>query len=165
MGAGRLVRVKALVLLLGIPIVEIVVAVWVAGLIGVGWMLLLLLGLTLLGLFLLPKVGLGGLRRLQVVTQQGERPGPELVNSGLLMVAALLLIIPGFVTAAVGLAAARPPGAPRSRPLVGPALHRRGAGDPRRDGPERRRRDRHLVVRGDAVDSPRARPPVSLPPR
>ena len=109
MGAGRVVGVKALVLLIGIPVVEIVVAVWVAGLIGVGWMLLLLVGLTLLGLFLLPKVGLGGLRRLQVVAQRGERPGPELVNSGLLMVAALLLIIPGFVTAAVGLLLLIPP--------------------------------------------------------
>ena len=50
-------------------------------------MLLLLLGLTLLGLFLLPRVGLSGIRRVQLATERGERPGPELVNGGLLMVA------------------------------------------------------------------------------
>ena len=98
-----------LVLLLGIPIVEIVVAAWVAGQIGVGWMLLALLGLTLLGLFLLPRVGLHGIRRVQQATERGERPGRELVDGGLLMVAALLLILPGFVTGLVGLLLLVPP--------------------------------------------------------
>lgn len=98
-----------LVLLLGIPIVEIVVAAWVAGQIGVGWMLLALLALTLLGLFLLPRVGVHGIRRVQQATERGERPGAELVNGGLLMVAALLLILPGFVTGVLGLLLLVPP--------------------------------------------------------
>jgi UPF0716 protein FxsA len=101
--------VTVLLVLLASLLVEIAVAVWVAQLIGFWWMALALVGLSLLGLFLLPKVGMQGIRRVQEAAAKGEQPGRQLVDGGLLMVAALLLLIPGFVTGAMGLVLLVPP--------------------------------------------------------
>ncbi len=98
-----------LVALLAALLAEIVVAVWVAQAIGFGWMALALVGLTALGVYLLPRVGSQGIRRVRQAVANGEQPGRELVNGGLLMVAAVLLIIPGFVTGAMGLVLLVPP--------------------------------------------------------
>jgi UPF0716 protein FxsA len=109
MAAGRVVVMTLLVLLIGLPILEIVVAAWVASVIGFWWMVLALVGLSALGLFLLPKVGLSSIRRVQVALRNGERPAPPLVNGGLMMVAALMLLLPGFVTGVCGLLLLIPP--------------------------------------------------------
>jgi UPF0716 protein FxsA len=101
--------VAVLVALLASLLVELVVAVWVAQAFGFGWMVLALVGLTALGLFLLPRVGLQGIRRVQQAVAAGEQPGRSMVDGGLLLVAAVLLIIPGFVTGVMGLALLVPP--------------------------------------------------------
>jgi len=92
-----------LVALLAALLVEIVVAVWVAQLIGFWWMAFALVGLSVLGFVLLPRVGLQALRRVQDSVARGEKPGRELVDGGMKLVAATLLLIPGFVTGAIGL--------------------------------------------------------------
>jgi UPF0716 protein FxsA len=52
---------------------------------------------------------MSSIRRVQQALAVGEKPGPELVNGGLLLVAAVLLIIPGFVSGAIGLLLLVPP--------------------------------------------------------
>ena len=98
-----------LVALLAALLVEIVVAVWVAQLVGFWWMALALVGLSALGFFLVPRVGLQAMRRVQESVAKGEQPGRELVDGGMKLVAAILLLIPGFVTGAMGLLLLIPP--------------------------------------------------------
>ncbi len=95
--------------LIGIPILEIVVAVWVASWAGLGWMLLALVGLSALGIVLLPKIGLGSFAKVRDEIASGRDPSAQIVNRTLLLLAAVLLILPGFVTGAVGLLLLVPP--------------------------------------------------------
>ncbi len=99
----------ALILLLAVPIIEIIVAVWVADLVGFGWMALALVGLSLLGLLLLPRVGMSSYRRVRESVARGEQPGAQIVGGLLLLLAAVLLLVPGFVTGAIGLLLLVPP--------------------------------------------------------
>jgi len=97
------------VIVLGLPILEIAVAALVASWIGFGWMLLLLVGLSVLGILLLPRIGIGSFARVRQSIDRGEDPSGEIVSRMLLLLAALLLILPGFVTGAIGLVLLLPP--------------------------------------------------------
>lgn len=92
-----------LVLFLIAPLVEIASFIIVGRAIGV----LPTLGLIVLsgvaGVTLLRFQGAGILRRLQNEAQKGVDPGRELVHAALLVVAAFLLIVPGFVGDIIGI--------------------------------------------------------------
>src|SRR4051794_39170885 len=90
------------------------VAAWV----GVGWTLLLLLGLSLLGLVLLRREGARAWRAFSAAVAEGRPPGPEALNGMLVLLGALLMIVPGFVTDVVALACLLP----FSRRLLGRVL-------------------------------------------
>lgn len=95
-------RVPLAILLL-MPFAEIATFVLVGKVIGV----LATLGLTLLavfaGLALLRIQGAGVLQRLQKESRSGDDPGREIVHGAMIVVAAMLLIIPGFLTDVVGI--------------------------------------------------------------
>lgn len=95
-------RVPLAILLL-MPFAEIATFVLVGKAIGV----LATLGLTLLavfaGLALLRIQGAGVLQRLQKDSQTNQNPGREIVHGAMIVVAAILLIIPGFLTDVVGI--------------------------------------------------------------
>src|SRR5262245_28956540 len=97
------------VLVLGLPILEIAVAALVASWIGFGWMLLLLIGLSALGVLLLPRIGISAFGRVRQSIDRGQDPSSEIVSRMLLLLAAVLLILPGFVTGAIGLVLLLPP--------------------------------------------------------
>jgi len=101
--------VLTFLVLIGIPILEIVVAVWVASWAGLGWMLLALVGLSALGIVLLPKIGLGSFAKVRDEIASGRDPSAQIVNRTLLLLAAVLLILPGFVTGVAGLLLLVPP--------------------------------------------------------
>ncbi len=92
-----------LVLFLIAPLLEIASLILVGQAIGVLSTLALVVSSAVLGLFLLKQQGGGILRRLQEETQRGIDPGRELVHGALLVVAAFLLIVPGFVGDVIGL--------------------------------------------------------------
>ena len=92
-----------------VPIVEISVFVWVAAMIGVLPALAALLGLSLLGVWLVKREGVGVLRRMQSTVNRGEVPTAEMVDGALLAGAGLLCVVPGFVTGVVGLLLVVPP--------------------------------------------------------
>jgi UPF0716 protein FxsA len=98
-----------LVLLIAVPIIEIAVAIWVAG--AIGWWntigLLVLLSLT--GLWVVKRQGLGILTTLQEGAERREVPTARLIDRFLKLVGGVLLVIPGFVTAALGLLLFLPP--------------------------------------------------------
>jgi len=97
------------VLFVVVPIVELYVLVLVAG--AIGWLpaLALLLVVSFLGLWLVKREGIGVLRRTQGTLARGEVPANEMVDGGLLVVAGLLCVVPGYVTAAMGLLLLLPP--------------------------------------------------------
>jgi UPF0716 protein FxsA len=101
--------VVTLVLLIGIPILEIYVAVQVAHLIGGGLTLVLLVLLSFLGWQLLRRQGARTWREVRLAVNEGRSPGREASNGALILVGAALLTLPGFVTAAVGLLFLFPP--------------------------------------------------------
>lgn len=102
--AGSLGCVFVVVMLCVIvPVIELVVFVRVAEWIG-GWQaLLLLLAISLVGVGLLKVQGVAVYRRGRAELAARWVPGRALVDGLLLFVAALALLVPGFVTALVGL--------------------------------------------------------------
>jgi UPF0716 protein FxsA len=99
-------------------VVEVAAAVAVAAWIGVGWTLLLLLGLSLLGLVLLRREGARAWRSFSAAVAEGRPPGREAMNGMLVLVGALLIIVPGFVTDVLALLCLLP----FSRKVIGRVL-------------------------------------------
>lgn len=111
----------ALALLIIVPVVEIVVFVKVADAIG-GWEAVgLLAAISVLGLWLVRNEGFVVLGRVRRELDAGRMPGGELVEGLLLLLAGLLLLVPGFVTDFVGLVLLFPP----TRALVRNRVQRR----------------------------------------
>jgi UPF0716 protein FxsA len=105
--------------LIALPLMEIAAFVLVGQAIGVAGTLALVLTAALVGAALVKSRGLALLGRFRDMAERGEWPGPELFDDMLVMLAGLLLILPGFVSDAVALAL-----------LFGPlrrAIHRWGA--------------------------------------
>jgi UPF0716 protein FxsA len=131
-----------IVLLFAIPIVEIAVMVQVAQWIGTGQMFALLISISVVGVWIVKRQGIGLLRRIRAELDAGRIPGAHLVDGGLVLFAGMLLVIPGFVTDTIGLVLLLPP----VRALMRRGLGRRFRLQVAGSGPRTRRR------RGDAID-------------
>ncbi len=92
----------ALVLLFW-PVAEITLFAVTAGKIGIFYSVGLLLLAMLVGGAILRFAGTAGLLRMQTSVARGESPGKELVGSALIFVSAMLFIVPGLISDAVGL--------------------------------------------------------------
>lgn len=115
-----------LVLLLLLPIVELFVFVQIAGSFGFLNALFGAVAATFVGIWLVKQQGLGVLRRANEKVARGDAPTDELVNGTLLLVAGILLLLPGFLTGAVGLLLLLPP----VRALLRGSMRRRFASGP-----------------------------------
>jgi UPF0716 protein FxsA len=98
-----------LLLLLALPFVELAVLVKVAGSIGVLDTIGLLVVVSLVGVWLAKRAGLGVVTRIRRTQADGEVPSRELIDGGLILLAAFLLVLPGFVSDAVGILLLLPP--------------------------------------------------------
>ncbi|MDN2578821.1 FxsA family protein [Aquibium sp. ELW1220] len=85
-----------------VPLLEIAAFVLVGSRIGVLATLGMVLFTAVVGSVLLRVQGFGLLRRIQAETDAGRVPGRELVHGGMILLAGFLLLLPGFVTDAVG---------------------------------------------------------------
>lgn len=97
--------------LMALPFLEVGLMIWVGGQIGVPWTLAALASLMVLGVAVLRRTG----RALREVVQEadeamrnGEQPRKGLLDPLMLMAGGILLVIPGFLTAVVGLLLATP---------------------------------------------------------
>ncbi len=88
---------------LALPLAEIATFVMVGREVGIWTTLLLVLLSGVVGAVLLRIQGLGVLRRIGETTGRGVDPGRELVHGVMIVLAAFLLIIPGFLTDILGL--------------------------------------------------------------
>src|SRR5690242_13002928 len=100
------VVVVAALALLAAEIAVFVLAVKVLGLV---WALLLGIATCVLGGWLLKREGVRGWRRFRAAVAEGRPPGREATDGLLGLLAALLLVIPGFITDLVGAVLLAPP--------------------------------------------------------
>ncbi|MFI5938439.1 FxsA family protein [Actinoplanes sp. NPDC051494] len=145
--------------LLVLAVVEITAFVAVVHAIGALWSLLLLGAGSIAGLALLRREGIKGWRAFRAATESGRPPGPQVSNSLIGLLGALLLAVPGFVSAVAGLLLIVPPGRLLARRGVERATERRVSSTVAGDlfGP------RHVRVRQSApVDDP-APDPAAAP--
>ena len=91
-----------LLALIALPLLE--VAAFVAVGLAVGWLLaiVLLAGTSLLGVFVLRAESRAALASVSLAASQGRSPGPAAVDAALGLLGAVLLVVPGFVTGALG---------------------------------------------------------------
>jgi UPF0716 protein FxsA len=97
------------VIFIGVPFAEIYVLLQVGHVIGIVDTLALLVIVSMVGAWLAKREGLGVIRRLQQAVNAGRVPGAELVDGFLILMAAALMITPGFLTDIVGILLLLPP--------------------------------------------------------
>lgn len=89
--------------MLAMPFIEIAGFVIVGSKIGVFATLGLVILSAMLGFFLLRVQGIGLLQRIRTETAAGRVPDREMVHGAMLVLAAILLIVPGFVSSTIGI--------------------------------------------------------------
>jgi UPF0716 protein FxsA len=98
-----------LVLLLVVPIAELAVLIQVGSAIGLGWTILLLIAVSVLGSWLVKREGLGLWVRANRELAAGRMPTKELLDGLLVLFAGALLLTPGFLSDVVGILLLLPP--------------------------------------------------------
>lgn len=111
-------------MLIVVPLVELAVLVQVASAIGVWNAIGLLLLISLGGAWIVKHQGMTVWRRAQLQITAGRVPTKEMADGVLLLLAGVLLLVPGFVTSAVGILLLLPP----VRALVRGGLVKRWSG-------------------------------------
>ncbi len=91
-------------LFLALPMIEIALFVMVGSRIGVFATLGLVFLSAFAGITLMQRQGMGAAARIRAQMDQGKTPARELVHAMMIMVAGILLLIPGFLTDAIGIA-------------------------------------------------------------
>jgi UPF0716 protein FxsA len=145
-------------------VVEIAAFLLVGKTIGFGATVLLVLAASLLGMFLMRREGVRAWRRFRAAAQAGRPPGEHVTDGLVGLAAALLLALPGLVTAAVGLLLTVPPVRRFTRARVQDAAERRVSSAVAGDlfGP-RRVRVRRGAPRTADGDTSAAAPPEPPP--
>jgi UPF0716 protein FxsA len=113
-----------ILLLIVVPLAELYVIVQVGQAIGVLWTVGLLLLSSLVGAALLRSQGRSVWRRFRVALASGRPPARETVDGALVIVGGALMLVPGFVTDAIGALLLLPP----SRTTVRRGIMRRAGG-------------------------------------
>ncbi len=91
-------------LAVALPFLEIAGFVWIGGKLGVALTLLWVLAAMVGGLLLLRRTGLQAVGKLRQAMAEGKEPGSTMLDAACFAAAAMLLIIPGFVSDALALA-------------------------------------------------------------
>lgn len=85
------------------PVAEVIVVIKVAEAIGVLWTIVLLIASWPLGSWALRSQGRAVWRRMAAAISARRAPGKEVLDGVLVLLGGLLLMIPGFITDALGL--------------------------------------------------------------
>lgn len=114
-----------LVLLVGGAALEVWAVIRVADLIGWLPVLALLVAGTFVGGRVLRRRAVRAWQRVAEASRTGERVGRSVLDAGLVVVAGVLLLLPGLVSSAAGLLLLLPPVRAVLRPLLGALVVRR----------------------------------------
>ncbi|WP_407331966.1 FxsA family protein [Enterovibrio sp. 27052020O] len=93
-----------LLMFITVPIIEIALFIQVGGVLGLWPTVALILLTAIVGASLVRSQGLQTLITVQQRLQQGELPAQQIVEGVMLAVAGVLLLTPGFMTDAMGMA-------------------------------------------------------------
>lgn len=97
------------IIFLGLPLIEIAGFVLIGNAIGLWPTLALVILTSLIGAVLLRRQGVSVLQEANRESQEGKLPGRSLVSGAMVVVAGVLLILPGFFTDIIGLLLFIPP--------------------------------------------------------
>lgn len=100
---------RALILLLLIPLADAFLLIWVATWLGAVETVALVVLTALLGMVFVRAEGRRTIRKIQRAVANGEQPGDELIDGGLLIAAGAFLLTPGLVTDVIGFLLVVPP--------------------------------------------------------
>jgi len=98
-----------LLLLIGVPLLELYVIVQVGQAIGALWTIALLVLSSLIGTALLRSQGRSVWRRFRTALADGRPPARETIDGALVIMGGALMIAPGFITDAFGALLLLPP--------------------------------------------------------
>jgi UPF0716 protein FxsA len=98
-----------IVLLIGVPLLELYFLIQVGFAIGVLPTIGLAIVTAVAGTVLVRQQGFSVLQRLQAALQRGELPAHDLLDGALLLIAGIFLLLPGFLTDASGFFLLLPP--------------------------------------------------------
>lgn len=101
-----------------VPLLELLVIIQVGQWIGGVPTVLLLLGVSLVGAYLVKREGLRAWRRFRQALAEGRVPTREVFDGALLLLGGALLLTPGFLTDAFGLLMLLPMGRSAARRLL-----------------------------------------------
>lgn len=104
-----------------VPLIEIFVLIEVGQVIGTVPTVALLVGMSLLGAWMVRREGVRAWSRFRRTLSSGRLPTAEVVDGALVLLGGALMLTPGFVTDVLGLLLVLPP----SRALVNRAVRRR----------------------------------------
>jgi UPF0716 protein FxsA len=95
--------------LIGVPVLEVFAFIEVG--IAIGWLLaiVLLLGISLLGVPILRIQGRSAIERVSLAVSERRPPGRAAIDGALGFLGGMLLVVPGFVTDALGALLLFPP--------------------------------------------------------
>lgn len=136
------------VLFLLVPLIELFVLIEVGEVIGAGWTILLVLATAIIGAFMVKLQGLQTLHKAQAAIQQGQPPALEMLEGAAILISGFMLLIPGFVTDALGFALLIPP---LRRALLKPVIANSNVVFHSRFR-QRQRRSSEDVIEGEVVD-------------
>lgn len=135
--------------LMALPFLEVWLMIAVGGWIGVPWTLAALVSLMVLGVAVLRRAGTRAFRDADQAMRSGEQPRGGLLDPLMLMAGGILLVIPGFITAVLGLLMVLPFTRPVLRWAFASWARRRVRG-------MQERMNEEFVVRGSTAPGPGA---------
>ncbi|GAB5374017.1 MAG: membrane protein FxsA [Acuticoccus sp.] len=99
-----MIRLILFIFLIGIPIAEIAVFIWVGSIIGAIPTILIIILTAIIGAGLLKRQGIAALGRLRNDVENNKVPAGSIGETLTVALAGILLLTPGFITDAVGFA-------------------------------------------------------------
>ena len=146
-----------IVLFIVVPLLELAVILEVGREIGIGPTIAVLIADSVLGSLLMRAQGRAAWRRFTEATRVGRPPAREVIDGALIIAGGALLLTPGFLTDALGLALLLPPTrAVIRRMLARRLMHRMVTGMtgvPHRSGPRPRPGSRPVARTPDVEES------------
>lgn len=91
------------VLFIIVPIIELAIIIQVGQVVGVGWTLVALIAMSLIGAALVKAEGLRAWRRVREALAEARMPAEEVVDGALVLLGGALMLTPGFLTDGLGL--------------------------------------------------------------
>lgn len=86
-----------------IPALEIGVFIWIGGIVGPWWVVTLIFLSGILGITLAKQQGLETWHKARLFMQNGKIPTEQLIDGICILIGAIFLFAPGFITDIVGL--------------------------------------------------------------